>query len=298
MASALENRRGILAMLAAMTCFIANDTLLKLASTQLGAGEIMAVRGAFASALALGLVAASQAHGQLLTLFSPRVMLRAAVEASVAFLFISSLAHLPLANITAILQAAPLIMTLMVVALGIERVGWRRWAAIGVGFLGVLLIVKPDPAAFNLYAGLALLSAVLVAVRDLVTRSIGAEVPSIVVTLSTTVAVGLVGAALATVEGWRPVDAPRLLLLGAAAGFVTLGNLAIILAFRRADVAVVSPFRYVVILLSIVLGWAVFGELPDAASWLGIALIGGSGIYTIHRERVRRRAAQEAGEFA
>ncbi|HEY8566431.1 MAG TPA: DMT family transporter [Beijerinckiaceae bacterium] len=298
MASALENRRGILAMLAAMTCFIGNDTLLKLASAQLGPGEIMAVRGAFASALALGLVLASRAQGHLPNLFSPRVLLRAGVEASVAFLFITSLAHLPLANITAILQAAPLIMTLMVVVLGIEQVGWRRWAAIAVGFLGVLLIVKPDPAAFNLYAGLALLSAVLVAVRDLVTRSIGAEVPSIIVTLSTTLAVGLVGAGLATVEGWRAIDGTRLLLLVAAAVFVTLGNLTIILAFRRADVAVVSPFRYVVILLSIVLGWLVFGELPDPASWLGIALIGGSGIYTIHRERVRRRAAEAAGEFA
>jgi drug/metabolite transporter (DMT)-like permease len=298
LASALENRRGILAMLAAMTCFIGNDTLLKLASAQLGPGEIMAVRGAFASALALGLVLASRAQGHLPNLFSPRVLLRAGVEASVAFLFITSLAHLPLANITAILQAAPLIMTLMVVVLGIEQVGWRRWAAIAVGFLGVLLIVKPDPAAFNLYAGLALLSAVLVAVRDLVTRSIGAEVPSIIVTLSTTLAVGLVGAGLATVEGWRAIDGTRLLLLVAAAVFVTLGNLTIILAFRRADVAVVSPFRYVVILLSIVLGWLVFGELPDPASWLGIALIGGSGIYTIHRERVRRRAAEAAGEFA
>ena len=111
----------------------------------------------------------------------------------IAFLFITALGQLPLANVTAILQATPLILTLLCVAFGLERVGRRRWAAVAVGFVGVLLIVKPSPAGFNAYAGIALLCAAVVAGRDLVTRFIPRDVPSVVIALSTTASVGLAG---------------------------------------------------------------------------------------------------------
>jgi drug/metabolite transporter (DMT)-like permease len=175
-----------------------------------------------------------------------------------------------------------------------ERVGWRRWAAIAVGFAGVLLVVKPNPAAFNVYAVIALLSAVAVAGRDLVTRRIGADVPSIVVTLSTTTAVGLAGALIGLTEAWQPLKSREIALLAAAAALVTLGNLCIIVAFRRADVSVVSPFRYTIVAMAIVLGYLVFGELPDLLGGAGIVLIAASGVYTIHREQVRLRQARGA----
>lgn len=292
------NRRGILAMVAAMALFTANDTLLKLATAALPPGQIMATRGFFAMLFALGLVAAAGELKRVRGLASPLVLLRAAVEASVAFLYITSLAHLPLANITAILLASPVIMTLATVALGIERVGWRRWLAILVGFAGVIAIVKPSPAGFDAFAGLAFASTVLVAVRDLVTRGIGSGVPSVVVTLSTTVAVTLAGLAIGLGEAWKPLDAPTLTLLVAAAAFVTLGNLAIVMAFRVAEVSVVSPFRYTVVILSIAMGYLVFGEWPDWISGFGIALIVGSGIYTIHREQVRLRQGRQQDEVA
>ena len=291
MTSTSANRRGILAMLAAMIFFVGNDTLLKLASTNCPPGQIMAVRGLFASMLALGLVAAWGELRHLKGIASPLVLGRAGVEAAVAFLYITSLAVLPLANITAILQATPIILTLMAVALGIERVGWRRWSAILLGFSGVLLVVKPSPSAFNLYAGLALSSAVLVAVRDLATRFIGGHVPTLIVTLSTTTAVGLAGLALGMGEVWQPLGRREVMLLLAAAVLVTLGNLSIITAFRVADVSTVSPFRYSIVIFSIVLGFLVFDEWPDRASAFGIALIVGSGLYTIHREQVRLREA-------
>lgn len=284
---ATGNRRGILAMLAAMTLFTLNDALLKLAAADLPAGQIMAARGVFGSLIALALVLATGEARRLRELRSPIVAARALVEGAVVFTFITALGHLPLANVTAILQATPIVLAVLAVLLGLERVGWRRWAAILVGFAGVLLVVKPSPGGFNLFAGLALVSATLVAVRDLVTRYIGGHIPTVVITLATTVLVTLLGCALSAAEEWRPLSSTAVLLLGLAALFVTFGNLAIIEAFRVGEMAVVSPFRYAVILTSLAAGFAVFGEVPDPISVAGIALIVLSGLYTIHREQVR-----------
>ena len=294
MPSHSANRRGIAAMVAAMALFIANDALVKLASAAWPPGQVMALRGIFASAFALALVVGSGEARRVGAILRPRVLMRAAFEATVAFLFITSLAHLPLANLTAIMQATPIIMTLCTVALGIERVGWRRWSAILVGFGGVLLIVRPSLAGFNLYAGLALAAAVLVALRDLATRWIGESVPTTVIALSTTTTVALAGFLIGTQEVWGALAWRELVLLGGAAVLVTLGNIAIILAFRGVEISVVSPFRYSIILFSIVAGFAVFGELPDLVSGAGILLIMASGLYTIHRETLRNRQAAAA----
>lgn len=300
MSSPAANRRGILAMLAAMIFFIANDSLLKLATSAYPPGQIMAIRSLFASGMALALVAGSGELGRLRSLGSPVVLGRACLEATVAFLYISSLSHLALGNITAISQATPIILTLMTVALGIERVGWRRWCAVFVGFIGVLLVVKPSPTGFDVYGLIALAAAAVVAGRDLVTRLIGDHIPSVVVTLSTTSAVGLAGLLLGLGEEWRPLATREVLLLLSAAFLVTLGNLAIIVAFRGGDVSVVSPFRYSIVVFAVVLGFLIFGEWPDAIAWLGTALIVGSGVYTMHRDRVRRleAGARAAGDRA
>jgi drug/metabolite transporter (DMT)-like permease len=220
---------------------------------------------------------------------SPVVILRAVLEASIAFLFITSVAVLPLANITAVLQATPIIMTLIAALVGMEQVGWRRWSAVIVGFAGVLLIVRPGLAGFDLYALLAFATAALVAGRDFATRAIGAHVPSIIVTLSTSIGVCLAGFALGVAEDWRPLQAFDLGVLLAAAILVTAGNLAVITAFRGTEVSLISPFRYTNVPSAIILGFAVFGELPDRLAVAGIALIVGSGLYTLHRERLRRR---------
>lgn len=290
LSQAAENRRGILAMLVAMTLFTANDALLKITTADLPPGEIMAVRGCFGIVIALVLVFASGEARHLRELRAPIVALRALVESFVAFTFISALGALPLADITAILQTTPIVLTVLAVVLGLETVGWRRWGAILAGFFGVLLIVKPSWTGFNVYAGLALLSAFLVAVRDLMTRRIAGHIPTVVVTLATTVLVTILGFAMSYAESWRMLVGREAALLGVAAVLVTIGNLAIIEAYRAGEMAVVSPFRYTVILTSLIIGFLVFGEVPDPVSVVGISLIGASGLYTIHREQLRRRA--------
>ncbi len=291
---ASDNRRGIIAMVTSMTLFSVSDTLVKLAAAALPAGQIMAVRGAFAILFLLVLVAARGEGSSVGALRSPLVLGRGLLEALIAFLFITSLAQLPLANINAILQATPLILTLLTVLLGIETVGWRRWSAIIVGFVGVLFIVKPSLSGMNIYSLLALASAALVAVRDLVTRRIKGEVPTSVITLATTLAVTAAGILLSFRDAWAVPSGSQLILLAGAALFVTLGSLAVVKAFRVGEMAVVSPFRYSVILSSLVLGYLVFGEWPDAYSFLGIALIVGSGLYTLHREQVRQLSRRPA----
>jgi drug/metabolite transporter (DMT)-like permease len=292
--SAVANRTGIVAMLTAMTLFTANDTLLKVATADLPPGQIMAVRGVFAVALVLALIAGRGEARRLPDLCHPVVLLRAGAEALIAFLFITSLAQLPIANVNAILQATPIIITLIAVALGLEQVGWRRWSAVLIGFAGVLLIVKPSVSGLNPYAALALGSAALVAVRDLVTRRVGHAVPTAVITLAAASAVMLAGFALALTETWRQPTAREIALLALAAVFVSLGNLAIVKAFRVGEISVVSPFRYSVILTSLLAGYAVFGEWPDLVSCLGIALVVASGLYTLHREQRRVRDTRTA----
>jgi len=281
-------------MLLAMLFFIANDSLLKLAAATLPPGQIMAVRGLFATGIALSIVAATGEIRRLRKLASPFAFLRASLEAVVAFLFISSLSHLPLAILTAIVQSTPLIMTLAMVTFGLERVRWRRWSAIVVGFIGVLVIVRPGPQGLNIYALVAVGVALLVAGRDLATRFVPADVPSAVVALASTASVGLAGVLAGFGEAWPPLAERELAYVLGAAVLVTLGNLANIVAFRDTDVSVVSPFRYSVILWAILSGFVVFGELPDPTAFLGIALIVASGVYTIHREQLRQREALRA----
>ncbi|KAF0120435.1 MAG: hypothetical protein FD152_4159 [Xanthobacteraceae bacterium] len=285
------NRRGIIAMCTAMACFMTNDTLVKLVARDLPSGEIIAIRGGFATVMVFTwLVIAGHAR-QIGKVASPLVASRAGLEAIVAFLFITAIADMPIADITAIFLITPLLITALSGPLLKEQVGWRRWSAVIAGFLGMLLVVKPGGAGFvaGSATAMALASVVFCAVRDMVTRFIDPRIPTIVITLTTCVAVGGFGAAMIPFQGWVAPTTTHVLILLAAATVVVVGNHAMILAFRGVEVSLVSPFRYSVMVWAIVSGITVFGEWPDMASWAGILLIVGAGLYTLHRERVRLR---------
>jgi drug/metabolite transporter (DMT)-like permease len=249
----------------------------------------------FAVAIAASMVVWS-GHGRMLwrdahLVLRPIVVTRAALDAAVVLCFYKGLAHMQLADITAISQATPIIMTLMAAALGIEAVGWRRLIAVLVGFSGVLAIVKPSAAGMSIYALLAVLSAAFVAARDLLTRYIDPAIPSPVIALATAVTGAVTGLAMGVAENWQPVLTAPTLYLVIAGLIVTIGNLLIVIAYRSAEIAVVAPFRYSSILTALLLGYAVFGNFPDRISVAGIVLIMGSGVYTLHREHVRRKQA-------
>jgi drug/metabolite transporter (DMT)-like permease len=289
------NRRGIIATLVACALWTVNDACGKLASEVFPTGQMMAVRGVFAVAIAVSMVVWA-GHGRMLwrdahLVLRPIVLIRAALDAAVVLCFYKGLTHMQLADITAISQATPIIMTVMAAALGIEIFGWRRLIAILVGFSGVLLVVKPSAAGMSIYAMFAVLSAAFVAARDLLTRYIDPSIPSPVVALATAITGAVTGLAMGAAENWQPVFTAPTLYLVLAGIIVTIGNLLIVIAYRDAEVAVVAPFRYSSILTALLLGYAVFGNLPDRISVAGIILIMGSGVYTVHREQVRRKQA-------
>ena len=288
--------RGVIAMVVGMAFQVTNDAIVKLVSARLPASEIMAIRGVMAVGLMLAIILSVGQGARLKAVASPLVALRSVLEAACCVVYLTALSGLGLAEFTSIVQATPLIMTAFAVALGWQKVGPRRWAAIGVGFVGVLLVAKPSPTGVNAYAGLALLAAVIMAVRDLVTRRIPSHAPSLVVTLGATVTVTLVGATGGVIEpsAWVAPNAREIVLLTSVAALVCACNMMIVLAFRLGDMAVVGPFRYSVILGSLILGYAVWGDRPDALGLAGAALIVGSGLYALRRERVRGEPASAA----
>lgn len=289
-----SNEKAIRGMVVAMALFSLNDLLVKLTSAEWPVAQILFIRGAMASLVIGGAALAIDRRGALRAFSCPFVLLRAAIESAVALTYITALQVLPLADVTAILLSAPLMITgLSALFLG-EAVGWRRWLAAFVGFFGILLIVKPS-ASPDPMMGLALLSTALVALRDLLTRRLPAEVSSLGVALVTTFGAFLTGAVLSGAEVAVPLGGPPLAMMALAALTLVAGNLFMVIAARQGELSVIAPFRYSVMLFALGFGFAFFGTLPDRAAFAGIILIIAAGLYTLGRER-RRRAAHVRGQ--
>jgi drug/metabolite transporter (DMT)-like permease len=288
------NRRGILALTFGMAGFSANDAAVKLVGRDLPFGEIIFVRGVLTCVV---LAVAVAALGQLRPLAQSArglVLLRSLFDAVASALFVSALVRMPIAELSAIVLASPLIMTAMAVVLYAEDVGWRRWAAILIGLAGTLLIVKPTPGAFDAWALLGLGAAFGSAARDLTTRQLDPTIPSLTVTFLGSVAVMLSGLVIGLGEEWCWLTLREFALIALASAFLSLGTYLLVLAFRDVEISVVAPFRYTLLIWAGIGGYFVFGELPDNVSMLGAALIVASGLYTLHRETVRRRLARLA----
>jgi S-adenosylmethionine uptake transporter len=284
-----SDRRGGMLMSLSMFCFILNDTVTKLLSTKVGIGEFVFLRGLFATAMILGLVALTGHFRRLHLALDRVVVVRALFDLLATGLFIAALFHMPLPNVTAVMQAVPITATLMTMIAFKERVEAWQLGAIVVGLLGVLLIIKPGTSGFNPAVVLAAAAMVAVAIRDLVTRRIGPQIPSAVVTLTTAFLVMLGGALWSAVEGLAPMAPQTAATLALAAAFLIAGQLLMVQAVRVAGIAATTPFRYTNVVWALVLGWAVFGFIPDSLAFIGIVLIAGSGLYTILEPTLKQR---------
>lgn len=284
-----SDRRGGMLMSLSMFCFILNDTVTKLLSTKVGIGEFVFLRGLFATAMILGLVALTGHFRRLHLALDRVVVVRALFDLLATGLFIAALFHMPLPNVTAVMQAVPITATLMTMIAFKERVEAWQLGAIVVGLLGVLLIIKPATSGFNPAVVLAAAAMVAVAIRDLVTRRIGPQIPSAVVTLTTAFLVMLGGALWSAVEGLAPMAPQTAATLALAAAFLIAGQLLMVQAVRVAGIAATTPFRYTNVVWALVLGWAIFGFIPDSLAFIGIVLIAGSGLYTILEPTLKQR---------
>lgn len=288
-----DNARGAVLMMIAMAGFTLSDTIMKLLAVHLPLFQTLLWRGLAVSVVLA--VLAWRAGAFRVALSGPDrrlVLLRSLADTGATWFFFQALYHMPIANLTAIMQALPLTVTLGAALFLGESVGWRRLLAIGVGFVGVLLIVRPDADGFDLHAMAGLVSVALVTLRDLLTRRMSRSVPSFVVALANAVMVTLFGLAGTTTETLVMPDPREVLLLAGTAGFIVLGYLLTVMAVRTGELAVVTPFRYTGLVWALVMGYLVFGEWPDAVTQLGAGLIVATGMFTFYRERVSARKAR------
>lgn len=285
--------RGILLMTLAMAAFAVEDALIKLASASLPVGQILLMLGA-GGAAAFALIARAGGHRVLTqAALAPALVARNAAEMVGTFGFVTALALIPLSAASAILQAAPLLVTAGAAVFLGETVGWRRWLAVATGFAGVLIILRPGAEGFDANALWAVLGVTGLAARDLITRRMPPAIATPVVAAWAFAAVGAVGALVLSLRGGSVVPPPA--AAAQMAGAIAVGIAAywaIVEATRSGDASAVAPFRYTRMVFALVVAWALFAEVPDAAMLFGAALIVGSGLYALARER---RRAQPAG---
>ena len=287
------NIQGALWMSASMAGFVVNDTLMKSLSGEVPLFQAILIRGLMASALILALAWYKGALSYRPARRDRATMgVRVLGEIGATCLFLSALFNMPLANATAIMQVSTLAVTLAAALILRDPVGWRRYSAIAVGFAGVLLIVRPGAEGFNIYSLAALGAVGCVCVRDLSTRRLSHAVPGLMVTSLTAVAITTMAGAVTLTQTWVPVDNDALLRMAASSIFLLLGYNAGVHAMRAGEVSFVSPFRYFNLLFAMILGYAVFSELPGPMTLMGAGLIVATGLYTLHRERVVQAGAR------
>jgi drug/metabolite transporter (DMT)-like permease len=296
--SAAANRRGILYMVGAMGCFVTNDAMVKFASQSMPSAQLIFIRGLMSVLLVLAVAHALGATRRIGEAARGWVAGRAIVDALATMLYLSSLFHLPIGNATAINLAAPLFMTVFAALFMAERVRGAHWAAVCLGFLGVLLVIQPRADGFNHYALVCLLGTLFHAARDLMTRRIHSSIPSLLITLATAVAVTVVSGLSSLVQGWQPFGLFEFALLSLASVFLTGGYYFIISSMRQGEMTLIAPFRYSGLLFALVLGYLVWGEIPNTLAWFGIALLIGSGLYVLLNEKRRLPATNAAAVAA
>ena len=293
-----DNVKGILAILASACGFVINDALVKLTTAELPNGEIIFVRGVLATMILAAAATFSGAWRPPAVFLQPAMIVRLITSAGATMFIVAALRHLPLATTAAILQLTPLIVTAGAAVLLRAPVGWRRWMASAVGFVGVLLIVKPGSNSFVPEIWIALTSLLFTSTRDLTTRFIHSGVPSLLVAVASSAIVMLAGLTLFPFETWTFPSTRAWMLLTAASVCIYFAYYFGIVAMRIGEIAVVAPFRYSLVLLALLLSWIVWGYVPDMLSFAGMAVICGAGIYLLHRERLNNRAAALAMDTA
>jgi drug/metabolite transporter (DMT)-like permease len=280
-----ENTRGILLMVGASAGFILNDTCVKLASEELTIAEIVVVRSVIALPI-IGLIGLHQGAFDDRSLLAERfIWLRAVGEVTAAMLYLSALARMEIANATAIIQLIPLAVTAAAALVLREKVGLRRWSAIAIGFAAVVLIIRPGPEGFNVWSLSALAAVGFIALRDLSSRLLPAATHPLAVTCLSLLAMIPVGLAMVPFSGWAPLTTRGLILCAASGLLLSAGLVMITQAMRHGEIGVVSPFRYSLLLMAIVVQIVVFSTWPDALTLVGSAILVATGLYTLYRER-------------
>lgn len=275
-------------MTASMTAFTLNDTFIKLLGDHLPFFQFLLLRS-IGAAFFMVLLSRRLGNFRWPAKSGDRWLIatRSVAEVAAAYLFLTALIHMPIANVTAILQALPLTVALGAALFLRENVGWRRFVAIGIGFLGVFLIVRPGPDGFSIYAIYGLLAVIAVTIRDLAARRISSDVPSVTIALAAVFCILAFSAVGAIGTEWMPMRPVDWLWLAGSVFTIIGGYLCSVTAMRSGEIGFVAPFRYAGLLVALIVGFLVFDEWPDALTLLGAAIVVATGIFTLWREHAR-----------
>ncbi|WP_269770121.1 DMT family transporter [Rhodobacter amnigenus] len=290
-----SNLRGIALMVAAMALFAVEDMFLKIAAADLPVGMVIFVAGAFGAPVFVLMARTEGRRTFTRAALHPAALARNGGEMAATFAYINALAVVPLSTVSAVLQALPLAVTLGAALFLRETVGWRRWLAIAVGFGGVMVVIRPGFDGFRPEALWVLVTVAGLALRDLATRAIPRDCSSAQVSAWGLLSVALLGLLMMIPGGAVMPEPVQAATLFGAVIFGTVGYWLVVSASRTGEVAVVAPFRYTRLVFAIAIGWGVFAETPDAPMLLGAAMIIGSGLYALARERARKRALSLQG---
>ena len=273
-------------MMMSMACFAVEDTFIKLLSARLPATQILFSIGFGGALITLVLAIVFNVNLADKILLNKHVISRTIADLFGALSFTSAMVLIPMSLLASILQATPLFVTLGAAILLGEKVGWRRWSAIFIGFLGVIIILQPGYGSFQLASLLGLAAVLCLALRDVVTRDMATEIPTLTVTFYACLAMGSAGFIAYPFFGppIMPTTYEAIILICAAIIGLT-GYFLLVLATRKGDVSVIAPFRYSRLLFSLGLASLILGEKLTLPILLGGLLVVSSGIYTFGRER-------------
>tara|TARA_B100000315_G_scaffold104284_1_gene95547 strand:+ start:19352 stop:20242 length:891 start_codon:yes stop_codon:yes gene_type:complete len=279
-----NNLKGIAVMIIGMIGMAGTDAAGKwLMTSDYSVFQVVAIRGWMIVVILTAWILIKRRTAELRTKRLGAHAFRLVLAFCGPILMFSALATMPLADVTVIIFGSPFLTTALSVPIFKEKVGRHRWAMIIIGFIGVIVVLRPGATLFDPVAILALLAGVAFATVNLTARWLRDTETTICITFYTMVGMAIL-ASLALPFVWQPIPLTDLIIFVIMAVFTLIGYLGMTGAFVMAPVGVVAPFEYTVLIFAVILGFVIWGEVPDSFVWTGAAIIIASGVYLMHRE--------------
>jgi len=277
-------------MTAGMFGYVVNDAFIKRAAEDLPLFQAVFIRGLVVIALLATLVRVRKVAVPVSAYLERPVLLRMIMEAVGTVAYLITLTQVPIAGLTAVMQLLPVAVTFAGARMLREKVSIHRVMALLIGLVGVLFIIRPGGNDFSPWFLGGVLTVGLIVVRELATRNISHDMAGTAVALGTGVVITALGAVITIFAGWDRPQAQTVALVAAGAFFLSLGYVASVNAVRIGDISFTAPFRYSVLIFAIALQIIVFGDVPDALTFVGSAIVGAAGLYAMAHETRPARA--------
>lgn len=279
-----DGAKGAYCMIVGSLLLTSQDAITKWMTSSYHAGEILFYRGIFTFIPIIFLVLWAGDIKLLRTRRFNSTFLRAVLGSATSVFVVLSFTYLPLATALAIIFLSPIMLTALSVPILGEKVGWRRWGAVFVGFCGVLLIIQPGQGGVWLYFLIPLFTAFLATMRDIVTRQMKGGDTSLSILFYSMIVAVLTGGISLPVFGFSLPNWNDIILFAAAGIMVSVSHLLIIQALLFAPGATVAPFKYLSLVYAAVIGYMVWGDVPNIGKIMGAALVVLAGLFILHRE--------------